>query len=159
MPQQIEVRAVHEVAAAAAQTNGAAAQLVGLPSTSRRNGVGPEQNFGDLAVRAAFKPAVEAAEHLPSRRRCCAVRAFGVRAGVRPVRASNRRPAASAHNGEAVVRAGFFSPRGPEDQRPGELGLTVRTARCRSAGSASFSEVAYSGVYRTPAPGMTTIWR
>jgi hypothetical protein len=63
MPQQIEIRAVHEVAAAAAQTNGAAAQFVGLPSTSRRNGVGPEQNFGDLAVRAAFKPAVEAAEH------------------------------------------------------------------------------------------------
>jgi hypothetical protein len=63
MPQQIEVRAVHEVAPAAAQTNGAAAQFVGLPSTSRRNGVRTEQNFGDLAVRAAFKPAVEAAEH------------------------------------------------------------------------------------------------
>jgi hypothetical protein len=31
MPQQIEVRAVHEVAAAAAETNGAAAQLAGLP--------------------------------------------------------------------------------------------------------------------------------
>jgi len=53
---------VHEVAAAAAEANGAAAQFVGLPSTSRRNGVGSEQNFGDLAVRAAFKPAVEAAE-------------------------------------------------------------------------------------------------
>jgi hypothetical protein len=50
MPHQIEVRAVHEVAPAAAQTNGAAAQLVGLPSASRRNGVEPEQNFGDLAV-------------------------------------------------------------------------------------------------------------
>jgi hypothetical protein len=37
--------------------------FVSLPSTSRRNGVGTEQNFGDLAVRAAFKPAVEAAEH------------------------------------------------------------------------------------------------
>jgi hypothetical protein len=34
MPQQIEVRAVHEVAAAAAQTNGAAAQPTDLPSTS-----------------------------------------------------------------------------------------------------------------------------
>ena len=63
MPQQIEVRAVHEVAAAAAETNGAAAQFVGLPSTSRRNGAWTEQDFGDLAVRAAFKPAVEAAEH------------------------------------------------------------------------------------------------
>jgi hypothetical protein len=31
MPQQIEVRAVHELAPAAAQTNGAAAQFVGLP--------------------------------------------------------------------------------------------------------------------------------
>jgi len=54
---------VHEVAPAAAETNGAAAQFVGLPSTSRRNGAGTEQNFGDLAARAAFKPAVEAAEH------------------------------------------------------------------------------------------------
>jgi hypothetical protein len=34
MAQQIEVRAVHEIAAAAAETNGAAAQFVALPSTS-----------------------------------------------------------------------------------------------------------------------------
>jgi hypothetical protein len=33
MPQQIEVRAVHELAPAAAQTNGAGGQFVGLPST------------------------------------------------------------------------------------------------------------------------------
>jgi hypothetical protein len=62
MPQQIEVRAVHELAPAPAQTNGAGGQFVGLRSAPR-NGVATEQNFGDLAVRAAFKPAGEAAEH------------------------------------------------------------------------------------------------
>jgi hypothetical protein len=42
---------------------GIAVSATGSPIHAPPNGVGTEQNFGDLAVRAAFKPAVEAAEH------------------------------------------------------------------------------------------------
>jgi hypothetical protein len=79
------VLAVHEIEAAVAEANGAAAQLMRLPLTSGRNGARTKRDFSDGAVRAAGKPAIKAGEDQSEPAplvRCQAVR--------RPARSADR---------------------------------------------------------------------
>jgi hypothetical protein len=69
MPEEIEVRAVHEVAPAACIDEWCGRAVRGLPSTSRRNRVGAEQNFGTWRYEQRSSPPSRPRSTNPSRRR------------------------------------------------------------------------------------------
>jgi hypothetical protein len=62
MTQEIEVSTAHEPQAAAAETDGPIAQIVGLPIRPGWNAGFAEQGSGDHAIRMAGKASVESAE-------------------------------------------------------------------------------------------------